>query len=324
MIRHFLIGNLIPSFFVLLSLSLTSFSILYLLLNINGPLNNDKVVILHKGESLRDFSKKLAEEKIIKHPKIMLFVMRLINSYETIKAGEYILYRATPIANILNTLIEGKSVVHKLTIAEGTNTKQILDKIMIEPMLTGKVNELVPEGSLLPETYFFTYGDSKEKLIKNMQNNMNSVLDFLWKNRKVNAAIKNKEEALILASIIEKETGIAEERKKISAVFVNRLNKNMKLQADPTTIYGITLGQYELNRELSKKDLASDSPYNTYYIYGLPPTPITNPGKASIEAALNPDITDDLFFVADGLGGHKFSSTLLEHNKNVKFYRNNQ
>jgi UPF0755 protein len=319
MIRHFLIGG-----FVLLSLILTLFSGLYVFLNIKGPLTQDKIIILHKGESLKDFSQKLAREKIINHPKIMLFSMRLVNSYSRIKAGEYILQSSAGMGRILNTLVEGKSIIHKLTIAEGTTTQQILDKVNAEPMLIGEITEEIPEGDLLPETYFFTYGDTKEGVIKRMKDNMNHTLDYFWENRKTNAVIKNKKEALILASIIEKETRLASERKKVAAVFINRLNKNMKLQADPTTIYGVTLGKYELTRELSKKDLVSDSPYNTYYIYGLSPTPITNPGKASIEAALNPDTSNDLFFVVDGAGGHKFSSNLKEHNNNVKSYRNNQ
>ncbi|KKB96286.1 putative aminodeoxychorismate lyase [Candidatus Arcanobacter lacustris] len=319
MIRHFLIGS-----FIVLSVILTLSSGLYVFLNMKGPLLQDKIIILHKGESLKDFSEKLAQEKIIEHPKTMLFAMRLVNSYNRIKAGEYMLHSSTGMGKILNTLVEGKSIIHKLTIAEGTTTKQILDRINAETILTGEIEEEIPEGALLPETYFFTYGDTKEGIIKRMRDNMDQALDYLWENRKVNAVIKTKEEALVLASIIEKETGLSSERKKVSAVFINRLNKHMKLQADPTTIYGVTLGKYELTRELSRKDLASNSPYNTYHVYGLPPTPITNPGRASIEAALNPDETNDIFFVADGTGGHKFSSNLKEHNNNVRSFRNNQ
>jgi UPF0755 protein len=219
-------------------------------------------------------------------------------------------------------LVSGKSVLHRITIPEGLTVRQVLDRIKQEEVLVGDINENILEGYLLPETYFFTYGDKRQMIIDRMHKNMQTTINELWEKRSDNLPFKTKEEALTLASIIEKETGIDSERKKVAAVFINRLKKGMKLQADPTTIYAVTSGKIDLNRSLSKKDLMIESPFNTYYSFGLPPHPIANPGKASIEAALNPASTKDLFFVVsiDG-AGHKFSDNLTEHNNNVREYR---
>ena len=177
------------------------------------------------------------------------------------------------------------------------------------------------EGQLLPETYFFRKNFSRNTQIKNMKNNMSLILDEAWKNRDKNLPLKNKEELLILASIVEKETGISAERDRIAGVFINRINLGMKLQSDPTVIYAVTLGKYKLERPLSKRDLKIKSPYNTYFTYKLPPTPICNPGKKAIFATANPLETKDLYFVANGNGGHSFSRTLREHNIHVQKLR---
>jgi UPF0755 protein len=189
-----------------------------------------------------------------------------------------------------------------------------------EPNLTGDISIKTEEGSMLPETYSFSKGDSRNSIVKQAQKAMDKVLNDAWKSNNV-GVLKNKKELLVLASIIEKETGLPEERSDVAAVFVNRLNKRMRLQTDPTVIYAITLGKKSLGRSLLKKDLEYDSPYNTYKNYGLPPSPICNPGKEAIYAAANPSSADYLYFVAKGNGGHRFAKTLSEHNDNVALYR---
>jgi UPF0755 protein len=188
------------------------------------------------------------------------------------------------------------------------------------PTLTGEVTDVPQEGSLLPETYIFNRGETRTALIKRMQDDHTRVLNELWAQRAANLPFSTKEEAVILASIVEKETGVASERPRVAAVFVNRLRKGMKLQSDPTIIYGLTKG-VPLGRGIRQSELDKATPYNTYVIVGLPPTPIANPGKASLAAVMNPAQTEDLFFVADGTGGHVFAPTLAEHEKNVKNWR---
>ena len=190
-----------------------------------------------------------------------------------------------------------------------------------EKHLSGEIAEIPSEGSLLPETYHFNHGELRSNIIKKMQQLMANKLDIAWQNRDPNLPYKNKEEAMIMASIIEKETGIASERMKVAAVFVNRLRKNMKLQSDPTANYGIYKETGELKKELSSEDVNHYSVYNTYVINGLPATPICNFGEDSLKAAFNPAQSDDLYFVADGEGGHNFAQTLSEHNRNVAKYR---
>jgi UPF0755 protein len=220
----------------------------------------------------------------------------------------------------MNILVDGKSIVYKLTLAEGLTSAMIVDLVRQHPTLMGDVTDVPPEGSLLPETYIFNRGESRATLIKRMQDDHNRVLDELWAQRASNLPIATKEEAVILASIVEKETGVAEERPRVAAVFVNRLRKGIKLQSDPTIIYGLTKG-VPLGRGIRQSELDKATPYNTYVIVGLPPTPIANPGKASLAAVMNPAQTEDLFFVADGTGGHIFAATLAEHEKNVKNWR---
>jgi len=221
----------------------------------------------------------------------------------------------------MQILIEGKSIEHKVTIAEGLTVAEIYKVLEETPLLEGDLPPPPSEGSLLPETYSYLRGENRATLVERMQKDMDSTLTELWENRAPNIAIDTKEEALILASIVEKETGVASERSHVAAVFHNRLRKGMKLQSDPTVIYAITLGKEKLDRPLSKSDLGTDSPYNTYQVTGLPPGPIANPGRAALEATLKPDDSDDLYFVANGSGGHAFAKTLEEHNKNVAEWR---
>lgn len=287
-----------------------------------GPLDKTTKIIIPGGSSLKSISRILANNSIIKYPDIFTLIFRLYEGGENMKAGEYQFEANVSPIEVFNKITQGDVVIYNLTIPEGLMASQILKLIAEAPYMTDEVLEDVKEGSLLPETYDYQYGDSRHKMILRMQKKMSDVLDAAWNNKADNLPVKSKEEALILASIIEKETGISSERDRVAAVFVNRLRKNMRLQTDPTVIYALTQGKYVLDRPLIYKDLEIDSPYNSYKQYGLPPTPISNPGKASIEAALNPIDSNEIYFVADGAGGHKFATTLQEHNKNVQQWRN--
>jgi UPF0755 protein len=209
----------------------------------------------------------------------------------------------------------------RLALAEGVTSWQVVEALKAVDFLTGEVDQVPPEGSLAPDSYEVRAGDSRASVLERMQAAQVKILQDAWDARVDGLPLASKEEALILASIIEKETSVAYERRKVASVFINRLNKGMRLQTDPTVIYGITKGQGVLGRGLRRSELRAKTPYNTYQISGLPPGPIANPGRASIKAALDPDSTDYIFFVADGTGGHAFSVTLKEHNANVAKWR---
>lgn len=209
----------------------------------------------------------------------------------------------------------------RVTLAEGVTSWQVVEELKAADFLSGDIDDLPPEGSLAPDSYEVTEGTARADLIADMQARQAAVVEALWASRAPGLPIETKEEALVLASIVEKETGVPEERRQVASVFVNRLRQGIRLQTDPTVIYGVTKGQGVLGRGLRQSELRSDTPWNTYVIDGLPPTPIANPGRASIEAALNPADTPYLFFVADGTGGHAFAETLAEHNRNVARWR---
>ena len=209
----------------------------------------------------------------------------------------------------------------RIAVAEGVTSWQIVEGLKRISLLEGDISEVPAEGSLAPQSYEVKKGDKREELLAEMAERQDSILAEAWENRVEGLPVKSPEEALILASLIEKETGVAEERRQVASVFVNRLRLGMKLQTDPAVIYGITLGQGVLGRGLRRSELRAATPYNTYVIDALTPTPIANPGRASIEAALDPDSTDYIFFVADGTGGHAFAVTLAEHNANVARWR---
>ena len=220
------------------------------------------------------------------------------------------------------TEVRGESDTrYRIALAEGVTSWQIVDSLNKADFLAGDVTEIPAEGSLAPDSYEVKPGAERATLLANMQAAQSSILAAAWEARAPDLPYASPEEALIMASIVEKETGVAEERRQVASVFVNRLNQGMRLQTDPTVIYGVTNGQGALGRGLRQSELRRETPYNTYVIEGLPPTPIANPGKAAIEAAMNPDSTDYIFFVADGTGGHAFAETLDEHNRNVAKWR---
>lgn len=275
---------------------------------------------LNKGDSAKAVSYKLFKQNFVFHPIVAEILIRFNGFDKRLKAGEYQIEPHLSLKDILEILASGKVLMHRLTLPEGLTTTQMLQIIENEPLLSGKISETAVEGELLPETYTFVKGESKNQIIKQAKIDMQKALHAAWNNRKDNLPLKNKTELLILASIIEKETGVNAERQKIASVFINRLNKGMLLQTDPTVIYALTNGKSDLGRTLHREDMEIDSPFNTYRHKGLPQTPICNPGLQAIEAAANPDKTDFLYFVADGKGGHRFSKTLSEHNNNIKLW----
>lgn len=286
-----------------------------------GPLESERAIIIEKGSGVSAIARTLAREGVISHPDLFRVMLRLKDMDTRLQAGEFLFPAGVSGYEAAKILRDGKSVLHQVTIAEGLSSAAIVDLLHETPLLTGTIDFLPAEGSLLPETYSFTRDMSRMALIDQMQQAMAEVLAQAWAERVEGLPLKSAQEALILASIIEKETAVAAERGKVSGVFINRLKKRMRLQTDPTVIYGITLGKKSLGRGLRRSELQADTPYNTYKIFGLPPTPIANPGRDAIFSATQPDKTDALYFVADGSGGHAFSNTLTEHNRNVRKWR---
>jgi UPF0755 protein len=287
---------------------------------ITNPINNTEILI-EKGESFNEIVAKLASAKIIERPTLFKVFAYSNKHYNKYIAGYY---RFEPYASpfeVSEKLANGEVATFSITFPEGLLSEQIVAQLKSEPHLAGEINEIPSEGSLLPNTYHFHHGDDRTKIIARMQQEMAKKLDKLWEKRQANMPYENKEDALIMASIIEKETGVAPERERIAAVFINRLRKGMRLQSDPTANYGIYKETGELKTHLTKQDVLHYSVYNTYVIDGLPATPICNVGLASLKAALNPAQTDELYFVANGEGGHNFARNLSEHNRNVANYR---
>lgn len=286
------------------------------------PIDYDKSVVfeLQKGDTAQTLAENLTRQKFAPHPLFVRLAMRFYGLDTRLKAGEYLLKPHMSLKNILQTFTSHKVIMHKLTLPEGLTTFQMLTLIQNNALLSGAITENANEGEMLPETYTFVKGETRNSIIKSAKKQMQKALDDAWKNRDENLPLKDKYEFLILASIVEKETGINAERAKVASVFVNRLNINMPLQTDPTVIYALTLGQSELKRSLKRKDLEIDSPYNTYKYKGLPPTPICNPGIKALEAVSHPETTPYFYFVADGNGGHRFATTLSEHNQNIKLW----
>ncbi len=298
---------------------------LYSLINqINTPLtlSTPKEIIIPKGASLNQTANILVQNHIIKSSNLFLLYTRFNKLASQIKAGEYRFENSNSIKDITNILTRGDVINRTITIPEGKALVEILDIINSHPHLSGKISIPLKEGDILPETYHFTKGTSRDEIIQKSKLAMENALDKAYKDLPLNSPLKTKEDILILASIIEKETGLKSERELVSSVFTNRLKIGMRLQTDPTIIYAVTNGKMNLNRPIYKKDLNYNSPYNTYIYSGLPPTPICSPGLDSIRAAINPKDTKYLYFVADGItGGHRFASSLAEHNKNVVLYK---
>ena len=284
--------------------------------NASGPLEDEVSFIVPQGSHLSETAEKLEEVGAIKSASTFLQRAKILGSSDPIKAGEFMIPAGASNAEILSLMQGTNFVRHMVTIPEGMPSILVHETLMAEPLLTGDV-EIPAEGSVLPETYSFERGETRQEVLDRMQTGMTLAIERLWPKRSPNTVVNTPEEAIILAGIIEKETGKPSERRKIAGVYSNRIRKGMMLQADPTIIYPITRGK-PLGRRIKRSEITAINDYNTYSMVGLPKGPITNPGAKSIEAALNPEQTDALYFVADGTGGHIFADTLDQHNENVK------
>lgn len=284
-----------------------------------GPLKQDEVIVVVHGTPTREIAAQLDKEGAVYSPLLFRLASRVFAA-GTLKAGEYQLTAGQSAADIAIMMHDGRAIMHKLTIAEGLTSADIAHALDNTASLQGNA-PVAPEGSLLPETYEYSYGDQRADIVKRMQKAMQELLTEEWPKRDADLPLKSPQEAVIMASVIEKETGKAAERPRIAGVFYNRLHYNMRLQSDPTVIYAIAQAKGPLGRELTRNDLSFPSPINTYTSDGLPSQPICNPGRAAIMAALHPEKNNYLYFVADGTGGHVFASNLAQHNENVARYR---
>ena len=284
-----------------------------------GPAPAQTVLVITQGSGLNRIAAALTEAGVVENG--LLFRAGVIRRGRTaqLKAGEYAFPAHASEAQVVDMLVAHKTLEHRLTIAEGLTSDSAIALIKADPTLTGEV-PVVPEGSLLPETYLFERGTTRSELLARMHKAQETLLAQLWPKRKEGLPFASQEDALKLASIVEKETAIPAERPRIAAVFINRLQNGMKLESDPTIIYGLTKG-VPLGHPLRQSELAMPNPYSTYQIAGLPPTPISNPGRDAIQAALNPPDSQELYFVANGSGGHVFAKTAAEHQKNVAQWR---
>ncbi len=286
-----------------------------------GPLAAPKTMIIPRGAGLDDIAAPLAGAGVLSDPLIFRIGAWLAGMDKSLRAGEYVFQARISPRQAVALLQSGKTVVRRLTVAEGLTTAQVLAQLKRTEGLEGDIPSPPGEGTLLPETYHFSYGERRDAMVARMREAMGETFARLWESRAPGLSLKTPREALILASIVEKETAVPDERGRIAAVFLNRLGKGMRLQSDPTVVYALTGGLGPLGRPLTRADLKTPSPFNTYLIDGLPPGPVSNPGRAAMAAVLDPPETGDLYFVADGAGGHVFARTLGEHNRNVVRWR---
>jgi UPF0755 protein len=292
-----------------------------------GPLLQAKVIVIPRGEGSHEIADRLEREGVVADRRMFVagyLWQKLAASAGKpvqLRAGEYEIKPGASIRQVVDILAEGKTLLYRWTVPEGLTSYQIVERIKADPNFTGEVTALPPEGSLMPDTYNLQRGMARQGVIDIMQAEQKRFLEKAWSARQQNLPFKSVEEAVVLASIIEKETGKSDERDRVAAVFVNRLRQNMRLQSDPTILYGLFGGKVAWGRSIFKNEIQQKTSHNTYQIDGLPPTAIANPGRAAIEAALNPANTKDLYFVADGSGGHVFAETLKDHNANVAKWR---
>ena len=293
-----------------------------------GPLAESKVFTVERGQGVARIAELLLYDNIVEDPYLFRVTARLKGIDTGLKAGEYEFPAHVSMMDVLDKLARGAVYQRLITLREGLTSWQVVQILNANEDLSGeKITDIPPEGSLLPETYSYVSGDTRSDKIMQMQKAMDEVLEELWYERDKSIPLLSKAEVIIMASIVEKETGVAAERARIAGVFENRLRKSIALQTDPTVIYALTGGKIQdngkgpLGRRLLRKDLAFESPYNTYKHPGLPPGPICNPGRDAIHAVLNPEKHNFLYFVADGTGGHAFAETLADHNRNVARWR---
>lgn len=284
-----------------------------------GPLPQDLTLVVQRG-GVEQVTKQLADAGVIDHPLVFALAIRLTGAAGRLKSGEYLFRAGVTMEDVSRLMQSGKTVDRKLVVIEGMAAFEVVRLMSDQAGFTGAPAQIA-EGEALPSTYYYKYGDARPWMAQRMKEAMLEAVRELWAKRAPGLPFNTPHEAIILASIVERETGRASERARIAGVYINRLQRGMKLEADPTVIYALTGGKFRLDRSLTKADLAAKSPYNTYQTAGLPPGPIGNPGRAAIAAVLNPDRHQELFFVADGAGGHLFAKTAAEHAKNVEAWR---
>ena len=318
--RHPLVvaGNAIVTFVILLAVGVGAALLIgKQRFDAPGPLASEKVVNIRSGIGFRDIADQLEREGVIDQPYLFMAGVIAVNAKSDLKFGEYQFAKQASLRQVVDTLVDGRVVQHAITVPEGLTSEQIVARLLENLVLTGNIKEIPREGTLLPDTYNFPRGTTRERVISTMQQAQQRVLKDAWEYRQPDLPLRTPEQLVILASIVEKETGKPDERTRVASVFVNRLKQKMKLQSDPTIIYGLVGGKATLGRPIMRSEIEQPTPYNTYVIDGLPPAPIANPGRASLEAAAKPARTKELYFVADGNGGHVFSENYEQHQKNV-------
>src|SRR5579883_2228577 len=282
-----------------------------------GPLEQDKIVNIPPRLGIRDIADLLVREGVIDSPWTFVMSALLAKTHDELRFGEYQFPRQASLHDVINTIIDGKVVQHQITIPEGLTSEQIVQRLLETDILSGSIKEIPREGSMLPESYRYPRGALREQVIQRMQQAQARVVQEIWDRRMPDLPLRTPQQLVVLASIVEKETGRPDERTRIAAVFIDSLKQQMKLQSDPTIIYRLVGGKGTLGRPIMRGEIEQPTPYNTYVIEGLPPGPISNPGRAALEAVANPARTKELYFVADGTGGHAFSETLDQHQRNV-------
>lgn len=297
------------------------FSMLQKEVTAEGPLQSDKVVLIPRNTGTSEIARILKDEGVIKQPFLFEAYALISRQRSQLKAGEFQFKAGTSVAEAIEILAQGKAILHTVTVPEGLTSEQIVGRLYENEILSGDIIETPREGSLLPDTYKFERGTTRQQIVSTMQAAQRQALTQIWERRSSDLPIKSPQEMIILASIVEKETGRADERTRVAGVFINRLMKRMKLQSDPTIVYGLVGGKGTLGRGILRSEIEAATPYNTYVIEGLPPGPIANPGRAALEAVANPSRTKDLYFVADGSGGHAFAETYEQHQRNVTRWR---
>jgi UPF0755 protein len=286
-----------------------------------GPLTTDKVLFIAPGTDVPEIISQLEREGVIDSPLMMNAALVIEGNRSKLKAGEYLFHQHASLRDVMDIVINGRQILHAITIPEGLTSEQVVQRLRDSDVLAGDMREPPKEGTLLPETYKVVRGASRSDLIRKMQDDQRKLIDQIWPRRSPDLPFRTPYELVTLASIVEKETGKADERPHVASVFVNRLHKRMRLQSDPTIVYGLVGGKGTLGRGILRSEVDKPTPYNTYTIDGLPPGPIANPGRAALEAVANPSRTADLYFVADGTGGHVFAETLAQHSANVARWR---
>ncbi|UTO29161.1 endolytic transglycosylase MltG [Bartonella harrusi] len=288
-----------------------------------GVTEEEQVVLISPGTGIRKIASLLEKRGLIRSADVFVYGVGYHQKTTHLKAGEYLIPAHASMRDIMDILVKGKSIEYTFTVPEGLTVQQVFDRLAANDILIGDLPKVLPpEGSLMTDTVRFIRGTTRKEIINRLREGQTKLIHAIWATRSPDLPIKSIEEFVILASIVEKETGIAAERSKVAAVFYNRLAKHMRLQSDPTVIYGLFGGRgIPSGRAIYRSDLEKKTPYNTYKINGLPPTAIANPGKDSLQAVAHSPSSDVLYFVADGSGGHVFSRTLEEHNENVRKWR---